>query len=186
MAEAVSGAVAHPEAGRSNQSLNSDSYEIKALKSFVKYLSHCLLLILILSCNPDKSPDCSLVLCAAGDAISLELINNGENLISNGTYTESNISISGDVTENLRIRVLPNVQGATSGLLELNNFDWQPGEYAYTVELENDWVINLSVAFGVTARDSCCGDRLVITTLSAGNFTVERLPNSSFYTIILE
>ncbi|MEZ2415755.1 hypothetical protein ACA086_12375 [Muriicola sp. E247] len=152
----------------------------------VKYLSLFLILILFFSCNTDKTPDCSLVLCAAGDAIRLELINNGENIISNGTYTESNISISRDESENLRIRVLSDVQGATSGLLELNNFDWQPGEYAYTVELENDWVINLSVTFGLTGNDPCCGDRLEITTLSAGNFTVEQLPNSGFYTIILE
>jgi hypothetical protein len=145
-----------------------------------------LVLILVCSCNNEKTEDCSLVLCAAGDAIRLELIYNGENLISNGAYTESNISVIGDAMENLQIRVLPNVQGATSGLLEINNFDWQPGEYAYTVELGDDWVINLSVTFDLTGKDICCGDRLVITTLSAGNLTVEQLPNSSFYSIILE
>ena len=140
---------------------------------------------ILLSCK-DENDDCSLVLCAPGDAIRLELINNDANVISNGTYDETNISVDGDVLENLQIRVLPNVQGATSGLLELNNFDWRPGEYAYTVALGNDWLIDLLVTFGLAGNDPCCGDRIIITRLSAGNFTVEQLPNPSFYTIILE
>ena len=140
---------------------------------------------ILLSCK-DENVDCALVLCAPGEAIRLELINNGANVISNGTYDETNIAVDGDLLENLQIRVLPNVQGATSGLLELNNFDWRPGEYAYTVALGSDWIIDLLVTFGLTGNDPCCGDRLIITDLSAGDFPVERTTYSSFYTIILE
>ena len=137
------------------------------------------------SCK-NESVDCSLVLCAAGDAIRLELIENGENVITNGTYTESNITVSGEVMENLQIRVLSNTHGASSGFLELNNFDWQPGQYTYTIQLGNNWIFDVEASFTRTGNDPCCGDRLTIMALSAGNFAVERGSYSGFYTVILE
>ena len=152
---------------------------------FKRILIAFVILAFLLSCK-NESVDCSLVLCAAGDAIRLELIENGENVISNGTYTGSNITVSGEVMENLQIRVLPNTQGATSGLLELNNFDWQPGQYTYTIQLDNNWIFDVEASFTRSGNDPCCGDRLTLTTLSAGDFAVERGTYSSFFTIILE
>lgn len=150
-----------------------------------KFLFVLVALTFLFSCK-NETVDCSLVLCAAGDAIRLELIENGENVITNGTYTESNITVSGEVMENLQIRVLPNTQGATSGLLEINNFDWQPGQYTYTIQLGNNWIFDVEASFTLTGNDPCCGDRLTLTALSADNFAVERGTYSSFYTIILQ
>ncbi|MCX2718005.1 hypothetical protein [Lentiprolixibacter aurantiacus] len=137
-----------------------------------------------LSCGDNV--DCSMVSCAAGDIIRLEFVSNEENVINNGTYTEENITVTGDITEDLDVQVFSETQGATEGLLEINNFDWRPGEYAYTIRLGNDWEIDLEVTFSLSGNDPCCGNRLIITDLSAGAFQLEQTTFSSFYTIILE
>ncbi len=139
----------------------------------------------LFSCEDD--PDCSTVLCAAGDSINIEFISNGENVIANRTYTADNILVTGDLVENLNVQVRDNVQGGTTtGLLELSNFEWQPGQYNYSVRLGTDWVIDIVVTFSLSEDFACCGRRLILTDLSAGDFSVERTTFSSFYTIILE
>ncbi len=128
-----------------------------------------------------------MVLCVAGEAINLEFLSNGENLIANRTYTANNILITGDLVESLNIRVLDNVGGGTTtGLLELNNFEWQPGQYNYSVRLGDEWVIDIEVTFSLSEDFPCCGRHLIITDLNAGDFTVERTTYSSFYTVVLE
>ncbi|MBT8283493.1 MAG: hypothetical protein KJO86_07130 [Muriicola sp.] len=138
----------------------------------------------IISCSEKNSIDCSLVLCAANDSINLELIADGENVISNGTYTLENIEVSGNSSEELQIRVFPDTQGATTGLLEISNFDWQAGTYNYTISLGTDYEFDLQVTFSTT-NDPCCGDRLVITGLSSDDVFTDSETYSSFYTIVL-
>ncbi|QBA64952.1 hypothetical protein [Muriicola soli] len=136
------------------------------------------------SCNEENNIDCSLVLCAANDSINLELIADGENVISNGTYTLENIVVAGNSSEELEIRVFPDTQGATTGLLEISSFDWQAGTYIYTISLDTDYEFNLEVTFSTT-NDPCCGDRLVITGLSSDDVFTDAETYSSFYTIVL-
>lgn len=139
----------------------------------------------LFSCK-EENVDCSLVLCAAGDVINLELILNGENAIANGTYSEENIVVTGDEMENLQIRVFQNTQGASSGLLEISNIDWQAGSYNYNVQLENDREFNIQAQFTLSGSGPCCGNRRQIEELSSPDVTIEKPSNSSFYTVILD
>ncbi|WP_194419548.1 hypothetical protein [Muriicola marianensis] len=138
----------------------------------------------LLGCVEEKGIDCSLVLCAAGDSINLELISEGQNVISNETYTLENIEVTGATTEELQIKVFPNTQGATTGYLEISSFDWKAGNYNYTIFLGNDFEVDISVTFGVTDYP-CCGDRLEIRELTSQNAIVEYRVNSGIFTIIL-
>ncbi len=149
-----------------------------------KHLFYYLLLILGLSCTNETSPDCSLVLCAANDAISLELLVNGENVIANGTYTEENITVTSTPQDNLKVQVFPNTQGTTEGLLEISSFEWERGTYLFTIVLDGDYEFNLEVVFGVTTYP-CCGDRLEIRELSSIDAFIAHETYSSFYTVVL-
>ncbi|NNJ89311.1 MAG: hypothetical protein HKP53_07900 [Eudoraea sp.] len=138
----------------------------------------------LISCSEEKNTDCSLVLCAADDSIKLELIADGENVISNGTYSLENIDVSGNSAEEIRIQVFPDTQGATTGLLEISSVDWQAGTYSYTISLGTDYEFDLEVTFGTTS-DPCCGDRLTVRMLNSDEVFIEVEAYSSFYTIIL-
>jgi hypothetical protein len=139
----------------------------------------------LFGCTDEKGIDCSLVLCAAGDSINLEIIADGENLISNGTYTSENILVSGNTAEEIKIQVYPDTRGGTTGLLEILSFDWKAGTYTYTVALGNDYEFDLEVTFGVT-NYPCCGDRLEIRKLTSNDVFIEEYKTyASFYTIIL-
>jgi hypothetical protein len=150
----------------------------------LRYLLLGCVCLTILGCLKEKEIDCSLVLCEAGDSINLELISEGENVISNGTYTLENIEVTGAITEELQVKVFSNTQGATTGYLEISSFDWNTGNYDYTILLGNDFEIDISVTFGVT-NYPCCGDRLEIRELTSQNVVIEYRPNSGFFTIIL-
>ncbi len=143
-----------------------------------------LICLSLLGCLNEKEIDCSLVLCAAGDSVNLELIADGQNVISNETYTLENIEVRGVTSEELTIRVFPNTQGATSGYLEISSFDWRKGTYDYTVFLGDEWEFDISVTFGVT-NYPCCGDRLEIRELTSRNALIEYRTNSAFFTVIL-
>ncbi|WP_372973907.1 hypothetical protein [Muriicola sp.] len=150
----------------------------------LRYLIIGFVWLTFLGCLEEKDIDCSLVLCAAGDSINLELISEGQNVIANGTYTLENIEVTGATTEQLQIKVFPNTHGATIGYLEISSFDWRAGTYMYTVFLGNDFEIDLSVTFKATDYP-CCGDRLEIRELSSRNALVEYRENSGFFTVIL-
>ena len=143
-----------------------------------------LILIYSCACSSNKTVDCSLVLCATGDYINLELIVDGENVISNGMYTEEDITVTGDVQENIQVQVFSNTIGTTSGLLEISNPDWGPEQYSYIVQLGNDWEFTFEVGFTVT-NYPCCGDNLEIISLTSNEVTIEHKRYSSFYTVIL-
>ncbi len=137
-----------------------------------------------LGCLEEKDIDCSLVLCAAGDSINLELISEGQNVISNGTYTLENIEVIGATTEELQVKVFSNTQGTTTGYLEISSLNWKPGSYSYTILLGIDFEIDISVTFALTTFP-CCGDRLEIRELTSRNAIVAYRENSGFFTVIL-
>ncbi len=178
-------AVAEPQEVGKKQPL--PAFSLYSLKSFfldLKQLFCGILIFFLLGCIDEKEYDCSMVLCAAGDTINLELISNGENVISNGTYTLENIEVTGATTEDLRIRVFTDTQGATTGYLEISSFDWTRGDYSYSLFLGEDYEIDISVSFSVTSYP-CCGDLLRIRELTSQNAVIEYRANSSFFTVIL-
>lgn len=183
MAEVVSEAVAHQEAGKRQPIWRLFIFIVNP-HSMPRIILLTLLCFAFTSCSEENKIDCSLVLCAANESINLELIADGENVISNGTYTLQNIEVSGNSSEELEIRVFPNTQGSTTGLLEISSFDWQAGTYFYTISLGTDYEFDLEVSFSTT-NDSCCGDRLVITGLSSDDVFTDAETHSSFYTIVL-
>ncbi len=126
--------------------------------------------------------DCSLVLCAPDQILSLELIADGTDVLAEGIYRLEDISLTGDHDALPEFAIRQSEFGGPEALLEIRSADWSKGSYTYTLELGNDWLVELEVDF-TSSTDPCCGQSLIIRALTSGTAMVEE--KSGYFTIVL-
>jgi hypothetical protein len=158
---------------------------MKLFYSFTNVLRVMFLGLLLGGCSGETAEDCSLVLCAGNESVYLEIILEGNNVLSAPDYLPSEISITANGAQSLpEIQLLTELIGASEALLELHNYDWAAGAtYSYFLELGNDYRIPLSISFARSGT-GCCGGSLRISELNSPNFTVEKQPGG-FYRLVL-
>jgi hypothetical protein len=71
-----------------------------------------------------------------------------------------------------------------NSILLLYDRNWKEGNYTYSINLGDDWIIPLNLEFEISKGD-CCGGLVGITALSSSKFTIEKQPGG-FYRIVLE
>lgn len=166
----------------------------KATLSFSKHLiSICsgmkkfiipFLLLFLLACDTSDEPDCSLVLCAGNQPVYLEILLDDENAIANGTYSMENIKIEGDSLEGLQVRVLTDICCETPALIQLFSFDWESGEYVYTLSLGQYHSFDIEVVLErSSSNDPCCGNQLMVSNVTSTEVIIQ--DNDGYFTISL-
>ena len=157
--------------------------------NFIKRVSFGLAILFIGifpgSCTGETSVDCSLVLCAGNEPVYIEILLDGENLLSGTEYLPSDITISGQVgISTPELQLLTGLIGATEAFIELRDANWTGGaSYEYLLELGSDWRIPLEITFD-KSRGGCCGGSLRILALNSSEFLIEKQPGG-FYRLIL-
>jgi hypothetical protein len=126
------------------------------------YISLLLTFGLLLSCN-DDAIDCSTVLCAGPPVFFFKILNNGEDVIENGSYSIESISISGTDEDSfiLEIRTWQTSSEEITGVF-INNESWMPQTYEMTLSLGTDFSIPIDIEIGLTEAESCCGGIAVV------------------------
>lgn len=142
-----------------------------------------LLFIIILNNACDVSQegtDCSLVDCAVGQLFSVELINNdGNNLITNGTYAISEISITSNESE---IDLIPfNSNDFLNFIVENKS-----GESIYTIRFSESEIDTLNLNLVELDQASvCCGPYYAVqsATYNGANYEILTNNNDDFFKI---
>ncbi len=160
MASAVEAlvAVVRQEDGSKSSSKQPNPYNFILFKSLSmkNSFSFLLLFALLLSCNDDEL-DCSAVLCVGPPVLLIEILEDGENVIENDTYSIEDISISGTDQETfiLEIRTWTSLEEITG--LFVNNQEWLPQVYELTLNLGTDFSIPMTIDIERSASGGCCG-----------------------------
>ncbi|MGS0526489.1 hypothetical protein ACU8V7_16205 [Zobellia nedashkovskayae] len=129
-------------------------------------LTFLLPLFLLLSmCSSDDTEDydCSAVLCVADfSELHLELIDseNSENLLTNETYTASDITISGNETIEFSIQDI-----AEKKILTLSDSEWEIGTYNYVLTVGDSNIFDITLKLARTDGEGCCSNTLLIESL---------------------
>ena len=144
-----------------------------------------ILALFTMACSDSNDEDCSLVLCAANEIIRLEFLVDGNNPLSDETYSIDEVTVDGKTMESLEVTIRTNAEGSSGALLEIISPDWDPGTYFYTVALGADWSVPIEVRFtNSKSNDACCGERLEILGLESSDYPVE--DQIGFYSVILQ
>ena len=139
--------------------------------------------IFMLACG-EEAVDCSLVLCRGNETIRLELIRDGSNVLADGTYTENEILITGDLGETGTIRILSGLQGGTEALLEIEDPEWDPGmDYSFQMHLGSEPAIGFDAEFGISEGE-CCGGFRIFENVTSSDVQVRE--NPGYVTLILD
>ncbi|MDP2525983.1 hypothetical protein [Maribacter dokdonensis] len=133
------------------------------------------LLIINYSCNvSQEGTDCSLVDCAIEQWFSIELVDaSGNNLITNGTYSLSEISINYNESE---VDVIPfNSNDFLNFIVENKS-----GESIYTIRFSESEIdtLNLNLV-ELNQTSECCGPYFDIETATYNTTDYEVLPNEN-------
>lgn len=139
-------------------------------------------MILATACSGNDDQDCSLVLCAPDQVLTLELIADGANILAGGAYDPEDISVIPADGAPPELDIRESSLGGPEAFLELYSPEWEPGSYGYTIEIGNEW------AFGVEANltpstDPCCRQSLIIESLTSDDAVVEAY--AGYFTLIL-
>ena len=141
------------------------------------------LAIFMFACG-DEAVDCSLVMCRGNETIRLELIRNGSNVLADGTYTENEILIIGDLGETGTIRILSGLQGGTEALLDIDDPQWDPGmDYSFQMQLGTEPAIGFTAEFGISEGE-CCGGFRIFENITSPDVQVQE--NPGYFTLILD
>lgn len=136
-----------------------------------------LLFIIFLNNGCDFSQegtDCSLVDCAVGQLFSVELIDNdGYNLITNGTYAISEISITTNESE---IDLIPfNSNDFLNFIVENKS-----GENIYTIQFSESEIDTLNLNLVELDQTSvCCGPYYAFQNVTYNDVNHQILPNEN-------
>ena len=128
---------------------------------------HVFLLIAILftsqSCFDDQV-DCATVLCAGPPSIALDILLDGENVFLNNTYSIDDVSLTG--VSNSEIAYSLFVDAATeNALLVLNVMSFDPESLQFTIDLGEDFSVNMVVETSLTPGGGCCSGIPILESL---------------------
>ncbi|WP_276166068.1 hypothetical protein [Zobellia alginiliquefaciens] len=144
-----------------------------------KLILSLFLLLSIVSCD-----DCSVACVTSPPVFYLELVDkvSGENLLTNGTYSESDISITNleDQSEEVEF-VFEEEDGVNLIYLYPGS---EPGSVAYNFKIGSESIFNLFAT--LETRESDCCSTTVTTDFSIENAEYERDENTGNYKILIE
>jgi len=115
-----------------------------------------------------------------------EILNDGENVIENGTYTIEAISINGTDEDSftLDIRTWQTGSSEITGVF-MNNESWAPQTYEMMLNLGTEFSIPIDIRIGLTEAESCCGGIAVVDEITIDG-EPQSLNNGTLFTITLD
>ncbi len=145
-----------------------------------------LFLILTISLNCDDTKiDCSTVLCIGPPVLLFEVLNSGENVIENETYTLENITIEGTDADTfvLMKQSFETGLGIKTGV-SIENENWIPKAYDITLKLGSDFALPVEIGIELSEAESCCGGIPIVKSVVI-NGEIQSLNNGNIFTIEL-
>ncbi|MGJ8735077.1 hypothetical protein [Zobellia laminariae] len=127
-----------------------------------------------------KDYDFLAVTCASGFSnlyIELADSENSENLLTNETYTASDITISGNETIEFSIQDI-----AEKKILTLSDSEWEIGTYNYVLTVGDSNNFDITLKLARTDVEGCCSNTLLIESLEIDgeiqedNSTIFKIP----------
>ena len=125
---------------------------------FKKLFLYSLLLSAVICSSDDIVEDCSLVDCLSVDnSIYLKFLTdfNGENLITNGTYDASQISIQNANDDTVSFELQTNFENEDVLVIDLQEV--AIGEQAYQIQLGDMTPFTFAITTFADAGSFCCG-----------------------------
>ncbi|WP_276165480.1 hypothetical protein [Zobellia alginiliquefaciens] len=104
--------------------------------------------------------DCSAVLCESGFSnLDLELVDSESNvnLLTNETYSASDITISGNETVEFSIQVV-----SEKSVLTLSDSEWDTGTYDYVLSVGDKNSLDLTLKLERSGGKGCCSNTLLL------------------------
>lgn len=126
--------------------------------NFKTLLAYSLLFGALLSCKNDDPADCSLVDCLGVDnSIYFEIINGNsrENLLTNGTFQSTDITVRDANTNMVAFEIQNNFQNEAFLVVDLEDMDF--GAQEYQIRVGNDVNFTLALETSFMEAGACCG-----------------------------
>ncbi|SHG44895.1 hypothetical protein [Flagellimonas flava] len=150
--------------------------------NFKTLLAYSLLFGTLLSCKNDDAEDCSLVDCLGVDnSIYFEIINGNsqENLLTNGTFQTSDITVRDSNTDMVAFEIQNDFQNEAFLVIDLDDEDF--GVQEYQVRVGNDVNFTLALETSFMEAGACCGpytgtEEINLTGVAGGFGSLGTLP----------
>ena len=139
-----------------------------------KLLPLVFVLVNLLSCDDDEKVDCSTVLCAGPSVLTLEILQNGENIFENGVSAED-ISFLGNFPEVYELQIEESNYNGGTKLLFVQQIDWEVTIYDFRIIVNSAQSPELSTNIGLSEGD-CCGGIARISAFEVNGAILEN-PN---------
>ena len=127
----------------------------------------------LLSCNVDGDNDeCATVLCIGPAVLAFEILQDMENVFVNGTFSQIDVTLSGEISGDLALTLGTITSGEPDGILFISNSNWMEGPSTFTINLPG----NESITVQVEIEDSvgnCCGGIPLLEFASVNGATQE-------------
>ncbi|WP_420604089.1 hypothetical protein [Flagellimonas sp.] len=139
--------------------------------------------LLFSSCGGDDDSNCHLVDCAGFPALGFEIILNDENVFTKGDYTLQDVSIEGDQSDKVQPFLAPIYSVNKFNILVLEIKITDEGSHELTVNLADDFLMDINLNVALSPSGGCCGG---IPYLTQAEINGEEYGSNPFFTITLD
>lgn len=118
-------------------------------------------------------------------SLFFEVLDNGENVIEDGTYFIDDITIDGTDANTfiLVIQTWETGSGDKTGIV-LDNNSWEPKVYDINLNLASNFTIPIEIDIGLSEAESCCGGIPRVNGIAIEG-EMQSLRNGTYFTINL-
>lgn len=137
----------------------------------------------LFSCNVDGDDnECATVLCIGPAVLAFEVLQDMENVFVNGTFSQVDVTLSGEISGDLMVSLGTITSGEPDGILFISNNNWMEGPSTFTINLPGNESITVQVEIE-NSEGTCCGGIPLLEFTSINGITQEL--NGTPFTVTL-